>query len=685
MTQEAQNVKLPVKLTLAAEGIPATRLAVEALSLARQGLKIFPCVEGEKHPACKHGFKDASCDETVILAWLKQNPNFNWGFEPGAQGWFVADLDVKNGIDGVANWRAFCELHGLPFDTYTRSSPSGGLHKFYDGVTLSPIGLLPGVDIRSRGAYVVIAGQIGGKFYDVADDRDIVEPDPHFFREIEDQEQINLTQRPSVARGAVEELDADPNVARARRYLADRVAAGDVAVAGRGGNNFTYQTACWVLNIGLSPAKVVELMIEPGGWNDACVPPWSAGELVTIATNATKYAQNESGSYAVDETRFADAAAQITAGAPAGAVVDFDTGNDEYQAMVNRFRGREPDEDADLPDVEFWDSEKTLPRTIDGSVVVPWGPSGVHKTGLVLCDCLDAIARGAKVVFAVGEGSHGFRKNRVPAIAKGRGIPLKDLRGKFRTCPAVPVLTDPLQVQAFIDAFKDFRPDIVVLDTLSTASGGTEENSNAFGQLLHDNGPCGRIKRELGGALVMPIHHAGKEIGRGARGHSSVECNADGLLLITFDKDSRIVTKEVQKVRDGEAGFDVEYTVSARDQVPVVTKKGRVMYSTGPAAEENLVDWVTITLQRYGIAGDHKALSSEPLARFMLMVSDPTTPPRGVLLSPEQQKRCDALVRSLQRAARVDGSVRHLVKRLGSRRTAPWMWSLNPVSLPDPM
>jgi AAA domain len=302
-----------------------------------------------------------------------------------------------------------------------------------------------------------------------------------------------------------------------------------------------------------------------------------------------------------------------------------DTDEAAFRRRVAFFRGQEPDEDEALPELEFWDAEKTLPKSVapidEGAVVIVYGPSGDFKTATCVSDALDAIARGAKVVFAEGEGTHGFRKQRLPAACRARGIATSSLRGKWRTCPAVPLLTDAVDVDAFIAAHRQFHPDIVYLDTLAAASGGTDENSAAFGQLLVSTGPVGRICRELRCTVVV-IHHTGKDLSAGARGHSSVTGNADGAHFITADKDARTVNKYIQKMRDAADGFSIGYRVTPAEQTPVLTKTGRLDRQSEAAKLTaaqlaNLrVMQIGEQLREFGAVGEAKAMTYRQFAEL---------------------------------------------------------------------
>ena len=76
-----------------------------ALDYARCGIPIFSCNPIDKQPLTPHGFKDATRDETQILAWWQQYPNAMVSAPMGpASGLWAIDLDVDptKKIDGKA-------------------------------------------------------------------------------------------------------------------------------------------------------------------------------------------------------------------------------------------------------------------------------------------------------------------------------------------------------------------------------------------------------------------------------------------------------------------------------------------------------------------------------------------------------------------------------------------------------
>lgn len=104
-----------------------------------------------------------------IRQWWKEAPDANIGIATGSvSGLVVLDIDVKNGAAGAETLAGLESSHdGLR--TLRVQTPSGGTHLYfaYGGHDIgSRTGLLPGLDIRSNGGYVVAppSGLPGG-FY----------------------------------------------------------------------------------------------------------------------------------------------------------------------------------------------------------------------------------------------------------------------------------------------------------------------------------------------------------------------------------------------------------------------------------------------------------------------------------------------------------------------------------------
>src|SRR5258708_39019591 len=65
----------------------------QALGYARGGWPVFPCVPGQKIPATRHGFRDATTDEKQITAWFGRRFGWNLAIATGAPGPDVLDVD----------------------------------------------------------------------------------------------------------------------------------------------------------------------------------------------------------------------------------------------------------------------------------------------------------------------------------------------------------------------------------------------------------------------------------------------------------------------------------------------------------------------------------------------------------------------------------------------------------------
>lgn len=146
-----------------------------ALFLAEKyGFKVFPLLVNDKKPAFANW---QAWSSTATLKKIKDfgtaNPVNNWGVHAGASDLIVIDLDTKNGQNGLASITA--ALGGKPQKTFTVKTPSGGLHLYYRGSAAPAVGVLPGVDVRAGGSYVVAPDSaIDNIPYRIIDDADIV-------------------------------------------------------------------------------------------------------------------------------------------------------------------------------------------------------------------------------------------------------------------------------------------------------------------------------------------------------------------------------------------------------------------------------------------------------------------------------------------------------------------------------
>lgn len=122
-----------------------------ALYYVNRGMLVFPLRPEAKTPATRHGFRDASMSPDTIRAWWTANPHYNIGLSTGHL-FDVIDLDGEDGIRNVAQIE---DTHRLPHIIGRVNTPRG-MHLYItptgDGCATA---ILPGIDYRGIGGYVV--------------------------------------------------------------------------------------------------------------------------------------------------------------------------------------------------------------------------------------------------------------------------------------------------------------------------------------------------------------------------------------------------------------------------------------------------------------------------------------------------------------------------------------------------
>ncbi len=145
-----------------------------AMALARAGLRVLPC-EPLTKAALLRNWPERATNDTGKLAELWHcYRNAVPGIALGLCGLFAVDLDVKNGVDGVAAFDELLDRHGeLPLCPFTRT-PTGGYHAiFRQPCHRKPLGnrrgsLPRGIDIRGAGGMIIAPGSLrpDGQFYE---------------------------------------------------------------------------------------------------------------------------------------------------------------------------------------------------------------------------------------------------------------------------------------------------------------------------------------------------------------------------------------------------------------------------------------------------------------------------------------------------------------------------------------
>ena len=142
----------------------------QALAYSRCGWPVFPCLPGQKIPATRHGYLDATTDEQQISDWFGRSSRWNLAIATGAPGPDVLDIDqhgpAGNGFAAFAKLRRAGLIDGAA--AYVRT-PAGGMHAYFTGSDQHN-GRLPShhLDFRSHGGYILAPpSKIAGKRYEL--------------------------------------------------------------------------------------------------------------------------------------------------------------------------------------------------------------------------------------------------------------------------------------------------------------------------------------------------------------------------------------------------------------------------------------------------------------------------------------------------------------------------------------
>jgi hypothetical protein len=211
-----------------------------------------------------------------------------------------------------------------------------------------------------------------------------------------------------------------------------------------------------------------------------------------------------------------------------------------------------------------------LPRR---GLALTYGEATSGKTFFVL-DLALAVAEGipwrghrvtqAGVLWICSEGLDGFgdrlRAYLTHYALEGEAIPFEVID------TPVDLLDGTKHVELLIDATKDTSERVgtvglIVVDTLNRVLVGGDENRPEDMSAFVANVSC---LSEATGTLVNVIHHAGKDLTRGARGHSSLRGGVDTEIAIAgADDGERVAT--ITKARDGISGTRFGFALQVVD------------------------------------------------------------------------------------------------------------------------
>jgi predicted P-loop ATPase len=225
------------------------------------------CHDVGKHPAVAwKSYRDNERGET------------GFGVPTGSRnGIFVVDLDVKG--NGIQSFTHFAAGRDLP-DTLVVRTPTGGAHIYFalpPGIVVANArAILPGVDIRGEGGYVVGPGskhKNGGTYVAEDESKTAMLPPPWLLElVVKNSKKLDTTNK--IEPIEAESVEGKHAIKWAREYLSREA---PIAVMGQDGSGRFYHVCCRLMMSNL-PLETLYWLVEEV-YNPRCEPPWSEAEI----------------------------------------------------------------------------------------------------------------------------------------------------------------------------------------------------------------------------------------------------------------------------------------------------------------------------------------------------------------------------------------------------------------------
>lgn len=229
-----------------------------------------------KEPLTPHGHKDATTDPAKIREYWTSHPNANIGYAV-PEGVIVLDVDGNQGIESLKE-------HGLdiPKTLTVETGRENGRHYYFRGHGRCRNGVLPGVDIKSNGGYVILppSKHRTGRTYEFVGGR------------------IETADAPDWLEGLCNAKPAALPVAVPKKteLKKDR---GPVFEGGR--NDYLFRRGAGMRGKdGLDEAELREALLDEN--QRVCNPPLSHSEVEKIAARASMYEDESSQSSSRNES-----------------------------------------------------------------------------------------------------------------------------------------------------------------------------------------------------------------------------------------------------------------------------------------------------------------------------------------------------------------------------------------------
>jgi putative DNA primase/helicase len=127
-----------------------------AAAYAEKGWHVFP-LQGKIPLKDSNGLNDATTSRKQIREWFEGRNDRNVGIRTGPESNLtIIDVDCHGEVSGFDSLSQLEDEYG-PLLTKSVKTPSGGRHLYFKYIpgSTNRVGVLPGIDVRSIGGYVV--------------------------------------------------------------------------------------------------------------------------------------------------------------------------------------------------------------------------------------------------------------------------------------------------------------------------------------------------------------------------------------------------------------------------------------------------------------------------------------------------------------------------------------------------
>jgi hypothetical protein len=439
----------------------------------------------------------------------------------GPSGIVVADLDVKNGVDGIASWE------GRPAGGVVVKTVSGGRHHYYrnDTGVGCPGSGLAGVDIKGIGGGVFGPGSLDGA-YSVESWLPLTDWSGVGLELAAKRERKPLTYEPG---WRPRDIFCDWSPSEAQRVLTDSLAEITDHIKTRGWNDSGFRKLL------LRKTRFFGGFVGTGYLDES-----DAYNQLVDAIRTTGHEPDD------DDVEIIESGLEVGAQDPVWVAtkdpapiddlpkdphVRSEMSTDDFTSML--IDAADLDEMPDpAPLIEHWLYQDTTARLV--------GQPGSYKSFVAL-DMACCVALGREwhgwqttqtvVLYVVGEGLADY-KRRVKAWCAANNVNQEELRGKLMLTRGTVQIgsTDWAGLASWV---ADAKSGFVVIDTQAKATAGYDENSNTDQAKIFTY--LDALRQSCGGTLML-VHHTGHEngdAGERGRGASAWRASVDTEMMLT--------------------------------------------------------------------------------------------------------------------------------------------------------